>query len=185
VPVPYRKDFADNRDDLRVFTPPFAHRRVLDGCLEFGSLWVFSHSWATIAKKQFQELALEFVARARNRLEEGSSYIGVGVRSQHYYANFGHILYLNSEGKIILTEPSEEPPAFYTNHILRDTTPIDLAADHRFKIVFTPTVLHVEVDDFKSDFEVAKMKKVFGPGLIRFQAYRTWMGLRKVNLDVP
>jgi hypothetical protein len=185
VPLPYEKDFSDNRDDLSIFTPPFAHRRVVDRCLEFGSLWMFPHSWATIGKQHFHDFALEFSAQFRNRLEDGNSYIGVGLRSQHYYANFAHILYLNSDGKIILTEPDEKPPLFYTDKTLREATPIDITADHRFSIVFTSTVLRVEVDDFNAEFEVAHMKKVLGPGLIRFQASRTWMGLRKLKVVVP
>lgn len=137
-----------------------------------------------LGKKRFQDFSLEFNARFRNPMPEGSSYIGVGVRSQHYYANFAHIVYLNNDGRIVITEPNEEPPEFYKDHILRESTPIDLGADHRFRIVFNNTVLHVEVDDFAADFEVARMKKVFGPGPIRFQAYRTWMGLRDVKVDV-
>jgi hypothetical protein len=182
IPDEYRQDFSSGLDDLSLLTAPFAHRRIKDGALEFGSLWNFPHSWATIGKRHFYEFALEFTATFRNPLQGSTPYVGVGVRSQHYYANFAHILYLNSEGLIVITEPNENPPKFYEDNILRGPTSIDPSADHTFSMTFDQKVLEVTVDDFKKSFPVAGMNKAFGPGLIRFQAYRTWMGLRSLNL---
>jgi hypothetical protein len=182
IPAQYFKDFGDGREDLSIVSAPFAHRRVKDGLLEFGSVWSFSHSWATIGKEHFHEFVLDFSATFRNPHADGNSYIGVGVRSQHYYANFAHILYLKHDGSIVITEPNEEPPQFYKDNLLRGPTPIDATADHRFKITFGPNVLQIVVDDFSKTFQVGRMKKVLGPGLIRFQAYRTWMGIRSLNL---
>lgn len=182
VPSVYETSFGEGRDDLTISTAPFAHRRVTDGLLEFGSLWVFPHSWATIGKDHFHEFDLKFTATFRSPLPDGNSYIGVGVRSQHYYANFAHLLYLNRDGSVVITEPDETPPKFYVDNRLRDQTPIDPAADHHFQITFSATTLRVSVDDFSRVFPLAQMKKVLGPGVIRFQAYRTWMGLRSLSL---
>jgi hypothetical protein len=182
VPPVYETSFADGRDDLTISTAPFAHRRVTEGLLEFGSLWMFSHSWATIGKGHFHEFDLKFTATFRNPLPDGNCYIGVGVRSQHYYANFAHILYLNRDGSVVITEPNETPPMFYEDNRLRDAMPSDPAADHAFQVTFTATTLQISVDDFSREFPLAQMKKVLGPGVIRFQAYRTWMGLRSLSL---
>jgi hypothetical protein len=184
IPDDYSQDFSARLDDLSIVTAPFAHRRVKDGVLEFGSLWNFAHSWATIGKRRFNEFALEFAATFRNPHPDGNSYIGVGVRSQHYYANFAHILYLNFDGRIVITEPNEDPPEFYKDHILRPATPIDPSADHNFSITFDQNALQIAVDDFTASFPVADMRKTLGPGLIRFQSFRTWMGLRSVKLKV-
>jgi hypothetical protein len=184
VPAEYAKNFGDGRDDLTIVTAPFAHRRVTNGLLEFGSLWSFPHSWATIGKQRPHDFTLNFVSTFRNPHADGNAYIGVGVRSQHYYANFAHILYLNHNGRIVITEPNEEPPKFYEDRILREPTRIDPAADHCFTIAFDHEALQIRVDDFTARFPVAQMRKVLGPGLIRFQAYRTWMGLRSLSLSV-
>ena len=124
---------------------------------------------------------LEFVAQFRNPIP-GAGYIGVGVRSQHYYANFAHILYLNHDGTIIITEPNEEPPLFYKDRELRKALQIDLLSDHTFKLTFSERTLSIQVDDFKESFQVADMKKVFGQGLIRFQSHSTWMGLKEIKV---
>jgi len=185
IASPFVKDFADNRDDIAIYTAPFAHRRVADGALEFGSLWAYSNSWATIGKEKFHTFELEFLARFINPIPDVSSFIGVGLRSQHWYANYGHVLYLNREGRIIITEPNEEPPAFYRDHVLREGTAINLTTYHEFRVRFDETRLSVQVDDFRMVFELAKMKKVFGPGLIRFQSFKTWMAIRRLRLTSP
>jgi hypothetical protein len=183
ISLSFQKDVSGNRDDLAICTPPFAHRRLVDKALEFGSLWFFSHSWASIGKEKFHTFELEFSARFRNRAPAGGSFIGVGLWSQHWYANCGHVLYLNSEGKIIVTEPNEDPPQFYSDHKLRGTTSIDFAADHQFRVRFDESILRVQLDDFETTFRLAEMKKVFGPGLIRFQAFRAWMAIRKLRVN--
>ncbi len=181
ITLPLEIQFKNNQDDLRICTPPFAHRRVLHEELEFGSLWFYSHSWASIGKENFLNFMLEFSARFSN-LRPDAGYIGVGLRSQHYFANFAHILYLNRDGSIVLTEPNEEPPQFYTDIPLRPATSIDLTAQHQFKITFNESVLSVQIDDFSRTFQVATMKKVFGPGLIRFQSHSSWMAISQVKV---
>lgn len=181
IQSPLEIDFKDNHDDLKIYTPPFAHRRVIDGALEFGSLGFFAQSWASVGKEKFLNFALEFLARFSNPLPD-AAYIGVGLRSQHYYANFAHILYLKRDGSIVITEPNEDPPLFYKDNVLRQATPIDLTAYHHFRVVFNESVLSVKVDDFSHTFQVAQMKKVLGPGLIRFQAHKSWMAINQVKV---
>jgi hypothetical protein len=182
IHLPFEVDFKDSRDDLRIYTPPFAHRRVVDGTLEFGSILFFPYSWATIGQEKFLNFELEFSARFSNPQPPNDTWIGVGLRSQHFFANFSHIFYLRRDGFIIITEPNEQPPNFYEDVVLRQATPIDLSAEHRFRVEFEESKLVVELDDFSHRFEVAHMPKVFGPGLIRLQSYRTWMAISHVKL---
>jgi|SRR5579871_1577563 len=139
ITLPLHIDFEDDRDDLRIYTPPFAHRRVIHKSLEFGSLASFSHSWASLGKHPLLNFSLRFRARFSNPHPD-DAYIGVGFRSQHFFANFAHILYLKKDGHVILTEPNETPPMFYTDRILRGPTSVDLAADHEFHITFDERV---------------------------------------------
>jgi hypothetical protein len=181
ITLPIEINFQNNRDDPRIYTPPFAHRRVINGVLEFGSATHFSHSWASIGKAKFLNFDLEFLAQFRNP-NPISAYIGIALRSQHYYANFAHFIYLTRDGRIWITEPDEEPPSFYKGRELRPATTIDLAADHHFRIMFSQSILSIQVDDFSNMIQVAQMKKVFGPGLIRFQPYRSWMAIKNVKI---
>jgi len=115
--------------------------------------------------------------------ELGGCYIGVGVRSQHFYANLGHLFYLTSAGFVIITEPDEQPPDFYTDNVLRQGHPVDLTQPHQFRVRWDEAALMVQVDEFQRTFEVPAMKKTFGPGLIRLQSFRTRMAVNRLRVD--
>jgi len=181
--LPLQLDFSKAQDGEAIYTPPYAHRRIVDDKLEFGSALVFSHSWATIGKKRIRNFSLEFDAEFCNIINKEEAYIGVGLRSQHYYANYGHILYLKGNGRIIITEPNQTPPLFYSDNTLRKATPIDITKNHHFKIVFNEKILSVEIDNYQTEFEITRMQKVFGEGYIRFQSYGCWMALRSIKLE--
>ena len=134
-----------------------------------------------VCKERFLNFDLEFLAQFRNP-NPITAYIGVGLRSQHYYANFAHFVYLTLKGEIWITGPNEEPPEFYEGKEIRPAKSIDINTDHHFRIVFNQSILSIQVDDFSKTFEVSQMKKVFGPGLIRFQAYNSWMAIKKVKV---
>jgi hypothetical protein len=181
ITLPLHIDFEGGVDDPRIYTPPLAHRRVLNGALEFGSLWHFGHSWASIGKRQFLTFSLRFSARFVNPLP--GAWIGIGFRSQHFYANYAHMLYLKTDGSIILVEPNEIPPTLYSDKILQMPNGIDLTANHKFNVHFDDKKLTVGVDDFSRSIDVATMPKVFGSGLIRFQSSLSWMSLISVEIE--
>ena len=181
IQLPLQIDFAGNHDDLRLFTPPFSHRRVVEESLEFGSPGFFSHSWASIGKRRFLNFELEFDAKFLEPMADMPK-IGVGLRSQHFFANFGHNFSMNRDGSIWTTEPHHDPPQFYQDTKLREPTPITLDDFAHFKVEFTNEALDLSIDDFQHEIKVADMVKVFGPGLIRLYAVRCLMAVSKLRL---
>jgi hypothetical protein len=150
---------------------------------EFGSLWSFPHSWATLGKHPLSTFALTFSATfALVHPDKEHGYIGVGVRSQNYYAGFGHIVYLNRDGSIVMCQPAETSQGFVDVQ-LRKAEPIELDADYLFELAFSESTLTVRVDDCSSTFRVADMPKVLGPGFIRFQSHLCWMGISRIRLS--
>lgn len=180
---PLKINFKENRDDLRLYTPPFAHRRVIDESLEFGSRSHYPHSWASVGKRSFLNFSIEFSARFSNPVP-GHGFIGVGLRSQHFYAGYGHIIYLNHEGQITIAQPTDQPPHFYEDVVLRSKTPIDLMSYHDFQIAFSESGLDIRIDDFHRILSVGDIKKVLGPGLIRFQSHMSWMVIRQLTVNL-
>jgi len=179
--LPVRIDFREGRDDPRIYTPPLSHRRILNDELEFGSRSFFSHSWASLGKHQFLNFSLRFKARFSQPL--AGAWIGVGLRSQHFFANFAHLIYLGRDGSIMLTQPNEQPPQFYSDEKLRGPVSINLDDDHTFAARIDSKVLSIEVDDFKANVEIAKMPKVLGAGLIRLQSAQSWMALSEIAVE--
>jgi len=183
IGLPLSLDFSSGLDDLRLYTPPYCHRRIAAGAFQFGSLFSYPHSWASVGNSHLQSVDLRFRARfAVTTSTSPECKIGVALRSQHFYANFGHVLVLASDGSILVTEPNNDPPAYYSNIRVREATAIDTSAFHDFRVVFNDTELLVQVDDFSRSFPVGDMKRVFGPGLIRFHATRSWMDIATIEL---
>jgi hypothetical protein len=183
IDTPLTIDFGDNREDDRLLTPALSHRLVKDGHFEFGSLWSFQHSWASIGKRSFADFQLEFVGRfAKFHPTKTGGYIGVGFRSHHPLMPFCHVLYLNRDGSIVLAHPDDTVTEAFVNVTLRGPTTSDSGEDHRFRIEAVKTELSVEVDDFRGS---VSMPQVRSPGLIRFQAHVSWMGLRRLSLSTP
>jgi hypothetical protein len=167
-------DFADNRDDLRLYTPPFSHRRVRDGRFEFGSLLSFPHSWATLGKHRPSTFTLAFSATfALVHPDKEDGYIGVGVRNQNYYAGFGHIVDLNRDGSIVMCQPTEAGDG-YANVQLRRPQAVDIDANHSFGVTFSESTLTVRVDHCSTAFPVADMSKVLAQDSLDFN--RTFAG---------
>jgi hypothetical protein len=183
IQTPLTLDFSEGHDDPRLYTPPYCHRRVIDGAFQFGSIFSYPHSWASIGNLRIQGLDLHFQARFGLTTSIGPQCkIGVAIRSQHFYANFGHIVVLASDGSIVVTQPDNEPPEFYSDIPVRGPTPIDPSQLHDFHIAFNDRVLTVRVDDFSRPFPVPEMTRVFGPGLVRFHATRSWMDITTITL---
>lgn len=181
IGLPLELDFANGTDDPRLYTPPLAHRRVVGGALEFGSTASFGHSWASLGKRRFRNFSLNFSARFVN-LQREDGFIGVGLRSQHFLANYSHLLCLHGNGGIRITQPNEKPPHFYTHRGIRKSAKIDPNEYHEFSVSFDSSELRVRVDDVKRTFKVAKMPKVLGPGLIRLQSSLAWMAVSRLKL---
>jgi len=182
IVFPLEIDFRGNRDDLRIYTPSLAHRRVVNEVLEFGSTINYGYSWATIGKERVAYFELEASAKFCSPSRPKS--LQIGFRSHHYFANYAHIFYMNADGSIVITQPDDTEKLMYKDVILRDKTSIDLDAFHNFKINCKPEQFNLEIDDFKTSIPTAKMPKMLGPGFIRFQAYAGWMGLKNVKVRV-
>ncbi len=180
VPLPFEVTFAGARDDPRIYTPPLSQRRVVADSLEFGSARSYAHSWASVGKEKFDNVELDFTAHFSNIVYE-NSYMGVGLRSQHYYTGFEHLLYLDRRGRIVVAGPSDTPPFWYDS-VVRPDTPIALDVDHHFHIRFSGSVLDFQVDEFRSLLDIATMGKVLGPGLIRLQSWMCWMVLKHIRV---
>ena len=132
---PANIDFDDDHDDPRIYTPPLAHRRLTNGVLEFGSTLFFAESWASLGNANVSNVDIEFDGAFRNPISDGAS-IGVAVRSMHFYANYSHLLYLKRDGSIVLTQPDESPPNFYSDQLLRQPSIIGNISFHHFHVRF-------------------------------------------------
>jgi len=177
--MPLEIDFRHG-DDLRIYTPPYAHRKINKGFLEFGSLTHFGHSWASIGSERFSNFRLEFTA-APTHPELPVWWIGVNMRSQHYFANYGHLVLLRNDGAVFVTQPDESSPNSYRDEPLRPPTLMGHTKEHAFRIAFSDDELQIAIDEWETRWDFTN-RKTFGPGLVRFQSSLTRMRVRNIRL---
>ncbi len=184
-------DFTDNRDSDYIYTPPLAHRRVKDGTLEIGSVISYAHSWATIGGPNHGYFDLRFSAKFIDPLrpeiyekpewKPEESFIAVGVRSHHFYAGFGHIVCLGKNGSIWLSQPAEDFGG-YKDIGIRGETAIDPYDYHEFHISIDKERFLIKIDQEEKVFQLSELPKLCGPGYIRFQSLRSWIGIQRINM---
>jgi hypothetical protein len=122
TPAPYRPTSDHKTEfplkiDLRagdcadLLSPPMLHRRIVDDGLEFGSLYDFRHSWLTVGDEDHAVVNLEATLRFSDRNPKfgpTEGWIGIALRSQHFFADYGHLVFVRPDGSIRHTEPHDE-----------------------------------------------------------------------------
>jgi hypothetical protein len=102
-------NFRDgDRPDL-ILSPAVTHRRCVDDCLEYGSLFVFRNSWLLLTGADYRNLRVKASFRFQSLAKDpGGAFFGLSLRNQHFFANFGHLIYLRADGLVVRTEPLNE-----------------------------------------------------------------------------
>jgi hypothetical protein len=167
-----------------VLSPGITHRRRVDDCLEFGSFYVFRNSWLLLTAADYHNarvrIRFRFAALAK---DPPSAFLGISLRNQHFHANWGHMVLLRANGRVIRTEPQNdagayqdvevgEVPAF--NHKARDLI--------EMTVTFTEDQLSLSVDSVKAIVPVSAMPYVYGAGKVRVSTSLCRVQIREIEL---
>lgn len=97
-----------DRRDL-ILSPGVTHRRAMVDGLEYGSFYVFRNSWLLLGASDYQNVRVRIRFRFLEILKEpGSGFLGVSLRNQHFHANWGHMVFLRTDGGVFRTEPEDD-----------------------------------------------------------------------------
>lgn len=183
VTLPFTALLSDGRDSIHLWTPDIAHRRLLLDCLGFGSLYVFRNSWLSFSNLRLRNVRVQ--AEMKFTLwGDHPCWIGIMLRSQHFFADFGHIVYLNSHGAVSRTVPEDDLGRYHNEEFGQidnfdpdsgEFVPFDLSMDEK--------ALEVSVGPVRNSFAVQDMAYVFGRGNVLFQTFRARVGIRNVRIE--
>ena len=67
--IPLTAKLDDGRDSADLWVPPISHRRMLEDCLEFGSLYNFSQSWLALGGSKPAKVKVRAELRFTERRE--------------------------------------------------------------------------------------------------------------------
>ena len=180
---PLKVDFTKGKHVDWLIGPSLTHRRLMPDCLEFGSLFVFRNSWLSVANLEISKF--EITAEMKfSQLRDVVGWIGISVRSQNFFANFGHLLYLASNGKAARTIPKDEFGSHDDDYILGDFPDFSPREQkfYKFRIEADDQNIAMFVNGIGGSFKISEMPFVYPSGRILFQTYYARAGIRNIEI---
>ncbi len=180
--LPLKVDFSKGKDVDWLVGPSTTLRRLKTEYLEFGSLFVFRNSWLSVAGLVLSKF--EITAKIKfSQLREIEGWIGISVRNQHFFANYGHLLYLASSGKVVRTVPDNELGEYHDEEIGRISN-FDINKDKFFKFQIKADDHHISmfVDEIGKRYKISEMPFVYPSGKILFQTFRARMYIHSIEI---
>jgi hypothetical protein len=175
-------------DPSALVSPGVLHRRMLPDGLEFGSFYVFRNSWLTIGRAEHRGVHVKLEMRFNARVPDadpGSGWIGISLRSRHFFANYGHLVYVRPDGRVMHTVPIDE-----SNKEPQDpevgTLPgfgVEPSPWVEFDLYFDDASLRGSIGGISLDLPVPQMPHVYNAGLLRIQTYRARACVRRVFVE--
>jgi hypothetical protein len=167
--------------------PSNSHRRLLNDGLEFGSFYLFPYSWLTFGMQKYSNLHLKTKMRfteLRPGQQNIKGWIGINLHSQHFYAGFGHLLYVVNDGTIIYARPKDELGGLedYEIDCLKDFNVKDWI---NFDIHFDDKSLGGSINSVNFNFPISEMPFCYPCGSIRFQTYQSRACINSISLEIP
>jgi hypothetical protein len=189
---PFEIDLAQQGDSADLLSPPMLHRRIVQDGLEFGSLYIFRHSWMTVGDSDHELVRVQASMRCSERAPSRAPsqvWIGVALRSQHFFANYSHLVYVRPDGCVVYTQPlSESDYQDVTIRFLKGFRPSDFVD---FSLIFGKNTFQIKVsaggDVVKKTINLKNRKAaphVRHAGKIRFQTYRCRAVLRSLKVEI-
>lgn len=186
IQLPMSLDLSSSVDSANLVGPSNAHRRLLSDGLEFGSFYVFRYSWLTLGLDQFRNIRL----RAEMRFTElhpdataGQGWVGIMLRSPHFFADYGHLVYVVSNGAVQHTQPVDEFHKEPDDPLLGQIPNFKLTDWVHFDLLFDEQSLGGSVGGITFDIPVSGMPFTHNAGHLRFQTYLARACLKSLEVE--
>ena len=188
MPITIDQDNQENFDYL--LSPASSLRSKSAEGLIFGSLNIFKYSWLTLGSEQYSNIHInttmkfQQVNESVEKDDNFNCWIGISLRNQHFAANYGHLIYVKTNGEIIYCRPNDdignyddEPIGILENFTLEDWI--------NFDILFTSDYISISINDFNLTIDLESYPFKFNAGLVRFQTFMARGCVKSVYADIP
>jgi hypothetical protein len=185
VEPPLNLQLTEPTDCARLLSPSNSHRRLLSDGLEF---YVFRYSWLTLGLEQFASVRVQAemrFAELRPSAAVGQGWIGIMLRSQHFFANWGHLIYVVSDGTVRRTQPIDEFNKEDEEPSLGQIQGFSLTDWVNFDLRFDEYALSGSVGGVVFNIPVTDMPYRYNAGLIRFQTHIARAWIRTLQVEIP
>ena len=188
IELPIDLNLTKSTDCAHLPSPSNSHRRILSDGLEFGSLYLFSYSWLTLGLEKYGSIKVQTEMRftqLRPDDDVDNGWIGIMLRSQHFFASYGHLIYVLSDGTVKRTEPKDEFNKENPDPSLGQIQDFSHNKWVNFDLRFDELAFSGSVNGVEFNIPVADMPYIYNTGLVRFQTYKVRACVRTLKVEVP
>lgn len=182
VTLPFCASLTNGKDAPELFTEDLTHRRMLSDCLEFGAPLNYRYSWMSLGDLRLSKVHVK--AEMKMTLDSPSlnPFMGVMVRGQHYFANFGHLIFVRRDGQVYLTMREDDSGKYHDEPIGKIDN-FDMRRFASFAITIDNDILEIKVNDLDIHKKLTELPYVFSAGRIIFVAGYCRVGIRNIEVD--
>jgi hypothetical protein len=181
--LPFSAPLCDGHDCDLLWTSDIAYRRLRPNYLGFGSLYHFKSSWMSVGNLKIRNVRVR-AEMCFTTHERQDAWIGIMLRSQGFYVDFGYLVHLYPDGRVLTTVPKSEPGYDPQRDVERLGQIENFATETNefvpFDVQIEEGVLRASVGTVNA---VKDMPFVFTRGRILFQTAYTRAGLRNVRVE--
>lgn len=190
--IPRKLDLSRPDHCKFMLSPGNSHRKTSPFGMEFGSFYFFQNSWASLGKLEFRNIKIETVMKfselRKDITEDSQKWMGISLRNQHFYSNYGYLLCIHVDGNLRVYIPSQE----YSNHLNEEVIPLpdfDLNSTFELSIELIENYYSASL---KYDNQIISYNKdlslnsfIYNCGKILFQTYNCRAVIKSIKFDKP
>ena len=186
IKYPFDCSLTRFHDNLNLYTPDLCHRRILNDCLEFGAPLTYKHSWMSLGNEVLSNVSvsadMKLVKDEPVLLRNVIPFMGIMVRGQSFWANYGLLFYIRKDGSVVLATPLNSAGA-HEDRPLGVINDFDMKQFTHLTVKINDRNLTMMVQSEKFSLTLAELPDVFTRGRVFFIAGHCRVGIRKVRVE--
>jgi len=183
ISLPFKADLTDGKDAPELYTEDFTHRSLKDGFLEFGAPYIYRYSWMSLGDLRIPNVHVKADLKLTMNHPHLQPFMGIMLRGQNYFANYGHLVFVHSDGEVYLTV-REDDTGKYHDELVGEISNFDINQFTPFDLRIDTMELKASVGKFSFQRSLNQLPYVFTTGRIIFIAGYCRIGIRNVEIEI-
>lgn len=186
--IPQKLDLSNPDHCKFLLSPSNSHRKISPSGMEFGSLYFFQNSWTSLAQKDFRNVKLsakmEFCQLRKDIIDDSKKWMGISLRNQHFYSNFGYLISVHADNKIRTYLPVEEYSPLNEEVVTLPSFSINSTVDISIELIenFYSAEIHYNDNSVFYQKDLSKNPFIYNSGKITFQTYNCRAKIKTIDL---
>jgi hypothetical protein len=181
VNLPFAATLTDGNDNPSLHTQDITHRRMMADCLEFGSPFVRRYSWMSVGDLSVAEVHVMAEMKMTLDTPFPDRFMGIILRGQSFFANFGHFVLVNADGSVHLVARDDKGQS--TDELLSTIPDFNMRDFAKFDVRIDNNAINGQVNGSHFSKRLAELPYVYSSGRVIFVAGHCRVGIRNIRVE--